>query len=155
MIFSQIFCTAQEQLEIFRSSIKILFLSIQGRTTTGCILQKPVHSCAGEGPHCRRRSRSDHCREGGSSAGEHERRPGGVQVGQVWFLYREFNWISFSSRIAIFMPNIILKVISRHYYLFQMRLVKNLKEKLFLELGLKLRLQFLIRNMILLKKLKN
>ena len=87
MIFSQIFCIAQEQLEIFRSSIKILFLSIQGRTTTGCILQKPVHSCAGEGPHCRRRSRSDHWREGGSSAGEHERRPGGVQVGQVWFLY--------------------------------------------------------------------
>ena len=38
MIFSQIFCIAQEQLEIFRSSIKILsiFLPIQGRTTTGC-----------------------------------------------------------------------------------------------------------------------
>ena len=38
MIFSQIFCIAQEQLEIFRSSIKFLFLSIQGRTTTGRIL---------------------------------------------------------------------------------------------------------------------
>ena len=83
MIFSQIFCTAQEQLEIFCSSIKFLFLSIQGRTTAGRLLQKPVHSCGGEGPHCRRRSRSDHWREGGSSAGEHERRPGGVQVGQV------------------------------------------------------------------------
>ena len=83
MIFSQIFCTAQEQLEIFCSSIKFLFLSIQGRTTAGRLLQKPVHSCGGEGPHCRRRSRSDHWREGGSAAGEHERRPGGVQVGQV------------------------------------------------------------------------
>ena len=89
MIFPQIFCTAQEQLEIFRSIIKFIFLSIEGTTTAGQLLQKPVHSCGGEGPHCRRSSRSDHWREGGSSAGEHEWRPGGVQVGQVCFLYRE------------------------------------------------------------------
>ena len=120
MIFSQIFCIAQEQLEIFRSSIKFLFCpSREGQLQGAFSRNQFTHVQArvltvGDVPDLiiglREGARLESMNGG----------QGVFRLGKFDFCTENFctanpasfNWIYFSSRIAIFMPNIVLKVIS-------------------------------------------
>ena len=122
MIFSQIFCIAQEQLKIFRSSIKSLFCPSREGQLQGAFSRNQsthVHVQArvltvGDVPDLIIGVREG-ARLEGMNGGQ-----GVFRLGKFDFCTEKFftvnsasfNWISFSSLITIFMPNIVLKLIS-------------------------------------------